>query len=65
MGTAHRKKGELELAKTAYEKALTEHRTPDYRQNLSEVRTSWYYEVAKLLQLYLINLIVGNAFVFK
>ena len=38
MGTAHRKKDELELAKGAYEKALTEHRTPDYRQNLSEVR---------------------------
>lgn len=40
MGTAHRKKGELELAKGAYEKALTEHRTPDYRQNLSEVESA-------------------------
>jgi len=40
MGTAHRKQGELELAKTAYEKALTEHRTPDYRQNLSEVESA-------------------------
>jgi len=40
MGTAHRKKDELELAKGAYEKALTEHRTPDYRQNLSEVESA-------------------------
>eukprot|EP00088_Acartia_fossae_P053946 TRINITY_DN6163_c0_g1_i5.p1 TRINITY_DN6163_c0_g1~~TRINITY_DN6163_c0_g1_i5.p1 ORF type:complete len:327 (+),score=110.15 TRINITY_DN6163_c0_g1_i5:48-1028(+) len=40
MGSAHRKKGELEAAKTAYEKALTEHRTPEYRQNLSEVESA-------------------------
>jgi len=39
MGNAHRKLGNLEAAKTAFEKALTEHRTPDYRQNLSEVES--------------------------
>jgi len=38
-GNAHRKLGNLEAAKTAFEKALTEHRTPDYRQNLSEVES--------------------------
>lgn len=37
MGNAHRKAGELDKAKTAYEKALTEHRTPEYRAALSEV----------------------------
>lgn len=40
MGNAHRKKGELQAAKTAFEKALTEHRTPDYRQSLSEVESA-------------------------
>jgi len=40
MGTAQRKKGDLKAAKVSYEKALTEHRTPDYRQNLSEVESA-------------------------
>jgi len=40
MGTAHRKKGDLQAAKIAFEKALTEHRTPDYRQSLSEVESA-------------------------
>jgi len=39
MGSAHRKAENLEAAKGAFEKALTEHRTPDYRQNLSEVES--------------------------
>jgi len=39
MGTAQKKKGDLQAAKTSYEKALTEHRTPEYRQNLSEVES--------------------------
>ena len=30
----------LQAAKTAFEKALTEHRTPDYRLNLSEVEAA-------------------------
>jgi len=38
-GNAHRKLGSLEAAKAAFEKALTEHRTPDYRQNLSEIES--------------------------
>jgi stress-induced-phosphoprotein 1 len=37
LGNAHRKLGALEQAKFAFEKALTEHRTPDYRLSLSEV----------------------------
>ena len=37
MGNAYRKKGDLKNAKMAYEKALTEHRTPDYRSCLSEI----------------------------
>jgi len=37
MGNAHRKLNNLRAAKTAFEKALTEHRTPEYRQALSEV----------------------------
>ena len=37
-GNAHRKIGNLTEAKTAFEKALTEHRTPEYRANLSEVK---------------------------
>jgi len=40
MGTAMRRKGDLQGAKTSYEKALTEHRTPEYRQNLSEVESA-------------------------
>jgi len=36
-GNSHRKLGNLDAAKTAFEKALTEHRTPEYKQNLSEV----------------------------
>ena len=37
MGTAYRRSGDLKNAKMAYEKALTEHRTPDYRSCLSEI----------------------------
>ena len=37
MGNAYRKTGDLKNAKMAYEKALTEHRTPDYRSCLSEI----------------------------
>eukprot|EP00088_Acartia_fossae_P002704 TRINITY_DN11113_c0_g2_i1.p1 TRINITY_DN11113_c0_g2~~TRINITY_DN11113_c0_g2_i1.p1 ORF type:complete len:331 (+),score=88.03 TRINITY_DN11113_c0_g2_i1:65-1057(+) len=40
IGSAQRKKGDLQAAKTAFEKALTEHRTPEYRQNLSEIESS-------------------------
>lgn len=36
-GNAHRRSGNLIEAKIAYEKALTEHRTPDYRLALSEL----------------------------
>ena len=36
-GNALRRAGNLSEAKVAYEKALTEHRTPDYRTALSEV----------------------------
>lgn len=38
MGHAYRRMEQLEKAKTAYEKALTEHRTPEFRSSLSEVR---------------------------
>ena len=37
MGNAYRKQGNLQAAKTVMEKALTEHRTPEYKQTLSEV----------------------------
>ena len=37
MGNAHKRSGDLDKAKTSYEKALTEHRTPEYRLALSEV----------------------------
>ena len=40
MGNAYRKSGDLRNAKMAYEKALTEHRTPDYRSCLSEVEAA-------------------------
>lgn len=40
MGSAYKKAGNLQAAKTAFEKALTEHRTPEYRQNLSEVESA-------------------------
>lgn len=40
MGSAYKKSGNLQAAKTAFEKALTEHRTPEYRQNLSEVESA-------------------------
>jgi len=36
-GNAHRRLGELDKAKVAFEKALTEHRTPDNKAALSEV----------------------------
>ncbi len=39
MGNALRRMDELERAKTAYEKALTEHRTPEFRTSLSEVES--------------------------
>merc|ERR1719481_2008283 len=51
MGNAHRKLGALDAAKTAFEKALTEHRTPDYRQSLSEVEC----EIKKAAELAYIN----------
>ena len=38
-GNAQRRAGNLNEAKVAYEKALTEHRTPDYRSALSEIET--------------------------
>ncbi len=37
MGNAYRRLDVLDKAKWAYEKALTEHRTPEYRTSLSEV----------------------------
>lgn len=37
IGNAHRKLGNLQAAKTHYEKSLSEHRTPDVRTLLSEV----------------------------
>jgi len=40
MGNAYRKSGDLKNAKMAYEKALTEHRTPDYRTCLSEIEAA-------------------------
>jgi len=40
MGNAYRKAGDLKNAKMAYEKALTEHRTPDYRACLSEIEVA-------------------------
>ena len=40
MGNAYRKSGDLKNAKMAYEKALTEHRTPDYRSCLSEIEVA-------------------------
>jgi len=40
MGNAQRKLGDLQAAKTAFEKALTEHRTPEYRTNLSDVESA-------------------------
>ena len=36
-GNGYRKLGDLTAAKNAFEKALTEHRTPEYKSNLSEV----------------------------
>ena len=41
MGNAYRKKEDLDKAKVAYEKALTEHRTPEYRTALSEVSDNY------------------------
>jgi len=38
-GNALRKSGNLQEAKIAFEKALTEHRTPDYRTALSELES--------------------------
>jgi hypothetical protein len=39
MGKAYTKLNDLYNAKSAYEKALTEHRTPEYRTALSEVES--------------------------
>merc|ERR1711884_779295 len=39
-GNGFRKLGNLKAAKTAFEKALTEHRTPEYNTNLSEVEAA-------------------------
>merc|ERR1711884_464587 len=39
-GNGFRKLGNLKAAKTAFEKALTEHRTPEYKTNLSEVEAA-------------------------
>lgn len=39
-GNGYRKLGNLKTAKTAFEKALTEHRTPEYKSNLSEVEAA-------------------------
>jgi len=40
MGNAQRKIGDLKAAKVSFEKALTEHRTPEYRLNLSDVESA-------------------------
>ena len=37
MGNAYKKSDDYDKAKWAYEKALTEHRTPEYKTSLSEV----------------------------
>ena len=39
-GNGYRKLGNLQSAKNAFEKALTEHRTPEYKSNLSEVEAA-------------------------
>merc|ERR1711997_59211 len=39
-GNGYRKLGDLNAAKNAFEKALTEHRTPEYKSNLSEVEAA-------------------------
>jgi len=39
-GNGYRKLGDLTAAKNAFEKALTEHRTPEYKSNLSEVEAA-------------------------
>ena len=46
MGNAHKRKGDLEKAKTAFEKALTEHRTPEYRTALSDIESAIKKEAA-------------------
>jgi len=51
LGNAHKKLGQLKEAKTAFEKALTEHRTPHYREALSEVEK----EIKKADELAFIN----------
>ncbi len=40
MGNAYRRADDLANAKMAFEKALAEHRTPDYRSSLSEIETA-------------------------
>lgn len=39
-GNGYKKLDNLKAAKTAFEKALTEHRTPEYKTNLSEVEAA-------------------------
>ncbi|TRY77864.1 hypothetical protein TCAL_08136, partial [Tigriopus californicus] len=39
LGNAAKRLGQLDTAKMAFEKALTEHRTPDYRTSLSEIES--------------------------
>lgn len=39
MGNAYKKNEDYDKAKWAYEKALTEHRTPEYKTSLSEIET--------------------------
>ncbi|CAB4059798.1 STIP1 [Lepeophtheirus salmonis] len=45
IGNAYKKMKDLEKAKMAFEKALTEHRTPDYRSSLSEIESAIKKEV--------------------
>ena len=44
-GNALRKAGNFSEAKIAFEKALTEHRTPDYRTALSEIERYIFYSL--------------------
>lgn len=50
MGSAYRKLGSLGAAKNILEKALTEHRTPEAKQALSEVEKEIRMETEKLYQ---------------
>lgn len=50
MGGAYRKMGKLTEAKAILEKALTEHRLPEYKQALSEVEKALKQEIEKAYQ---------------